>query len=268
MAQPALARHTLAAYPPDGCSDSRCRAWRLPQLEFHVPPRSSRHRSGAGRSRCSTSSKSQHRKADSSAEEVGDLLGDPPALFPARHCRWAFETGGRVGWDRMRRANWLLVEHTRTSSLAECIPLLGRATTERRGRRSARRHQHNHCMSNRSPGPCWSWGQRRRPRCTGCSIVDGRPDARHGAAGGDRVDEAHAARSCRTRSSTPVAVSIAEIRSILVRPVVRRQSFRAITSRRRPFGDGRRRQCDRTDLLELLGLRSYWASTSRRVKSR
>jgi hypothetical protein len=83
IAQAALARRTLAAYPPDVLVEvprSACRS-----LDFHCAAESS---TSVARWPLpfSMNSKSQRRKADSGAEEIGDRGGHPPALVAAGQC--------------------------------------------------------------------------------------------------------------------------------------------------------------------------------------
>jgi predicted acylesterase/phospholipase RssA len=126
IAQAALARHTLAAYPPTCWS--RCRAALAAAWNSTAQPRSST--SGASWPlRCSTSWKSQRRKADSGTEEVGDRRGDPTALRTAGQCGRLPARG--VEWVAAERGERLVVgEHTERRP-SERVDFLGLAAAER-----------------------------------------------------------------------------------------------------------------------------------------
>ena len=98
IAQAALARHTLAAYPPTCWS--RCRAAPAAAWTSTAQPKSSTS-VASWPLPFSMNSKSQRRKADSGAEEVGDRGGNPPALLATSQCgRFAARGVERVASER------------------------------------------------------------------------------------------------------------------------------------------------------------------------
>ena len=98
IAQAALARHILAAYPP--MCWSRCRAAPAAAWSSTAQPRSSTS-VASWPLPFSTNSKSQRRKADSDTEEIGDRGGHPPALLATGQCgRFPARGVERVGPER------------------------------------------------------------------------------------------------------------------------------------------------------------------------
>jgi NTE family protein len=98
VAQAALARHILAAYPP--MCWSRCRAAPAAAWSSTAQPRSSTS-VASWPLPFSTNSKSQRRKADSDTEEIGDRGGHPPALLATGQCgRFPARGVERVGPER------------------------------------------------------------------------------------------------------------------------------------------------------------------------
>ena len=134
IAQAALARHTLAAYPPDMLIEvprSACRS-----LEFHRAAEVI----DIGRELAADMLDELEKanglspRADSAAEEVGDRCGHPPALLATRH-RGRLPARGveRVGAERGER---LVVGEHPERRPAERVDLFGRAAAERRRCRS------------------------------------------------------------------------------------------------------------------------------------
>ncbi len=150
IAQAALARHTLAAYPPDLLIEvprTACRS-----LEFHRAAEVIDIGRELAAAVLDELEKPNARKADSGSEELGDLGGHPPALLPTgQRGRSAARGIERVGAERRDR---LVVGEHPERRPAERVDLLGGAAAERRRCRSALTGPARRRRRSRRPEPC------------------------------------------------------------------------------------------------------------------